>query len=270
VRTVSVGGYWVIRSYTAGAVGEKTKFWVQGARPGRSSRREKTELRKQEQNEYSAVKRLARILNANFGPGDLLLGLDYSEDAVARLREYAESQGADMERAEEAERAEYLRRAAERELRLVLRRVKRELEKTGVELRYVAVTSDMDGDTGEAVRLHHHLIVPAQARAAFLKRWGLGGVSWSPLSAQPDYLPVAEYLLRQVRRAPDGKKYISSRNLIRPLPRDRVALTDAELRVPRGGKLLQRSEYRPGKPQYIRYVLPETRRKGPPGWDETA
>lgn len=33
-----------------------------------------------------------------------------------------------------------------------LQRLKRALGKEGVELRYIAVTSDMDGDTGEAVR----------------------------------------------------------------------------------------------------------------------
>ena len=40
-------GYWVVRTYQAGAVGEKTKFWVPGARTSKSSRREKQEIRKQ-------------------------------------------------------------------------------------------------------------------------------------------------------------------------------------------------------------------------------
>ena len=42
-----------------------------------------------------------------------------------------------------------------------------------------------------------------------------------------------------------------------PKPVDRIAMGGAELAVPRGGQLLQRNEYRPGMPQYIRYVLPE-------------
>ena len=258
-------GYWVVRTYEAGSVGEKTKFWVQGARPGKSSRREKSEIRKQEQNEYSATKQMARLINANFGPGDLLLGLDYSEDGMGRLLAWIESQGWDMEKADETERMEYMRQAAEREMRLALRRVKRELGKQGAALRYIAITSDMDGDTGEAVRIHHHLIVPAETREAFVAKWKeLGGVNWSPMSQQEDYTPIAEYFMRQVRRVPDAKKYVSSRNLIRPQPKDRVVLTDAELRVPQGGKLLHRNEFKPGRPQYIRYVLPESRRK-PPG-----
>ena len=64
---------------------------------------------------------------------------------------------------------------------------------------------------------------------------------------------------------PDAKKYTSSRNLVRPQPKDRVAYSEAEVRVPKGGTLLFRNEFKPGHPQYIRYVLPEHRRPTPPG-----
>ena len=54
--------------------------------------------------------------------------------------------------------------------------------------------------------------------------------------------------------------------LVRPRPKDRVVLTDAELRVPKGGKLLFRQEYKNWsgtsyQPQYIRYIIPENKRK---------
>lgn len=265
-------GYWVVRTYESGAVGEKTKFWVQGARPSsRSKRKERSEIKKQEQNEYSAQKQMARLLNANFRQGDLLLGLDYSTAGMDRLEAYIAEHPFPIPETgdEEADHMEQLRQAADREMRLCLRRVKRGLAKAGVALKYIAITSDMDGDTGEAVRVHHHLIVNEEARDAFVKKWQeLGGVNWSPLSGQLDYTPVAEYFIRQVRRVPDAKKYVSSRNLVRPQPKDRVVLSDAEIRVPKGGKLLFRGEFKPGRPQYIRYVLPENRRNGekaPPG-----
>lgn len=255
-------GYWVVRTYEAGAVGEKTKFWIPGARPSQSKRKERAEIRKQEQNEYSAVKQLARIMNANCVPGDLLMGLDYSPAGMDRLEAYIAENPFRVEgcETEEAEHMEQLRQAAERELRLCFRRVKWELDKKGIELKYIAITSDMDGDTGETVRVHHHLIVPAEAKEAFMEKWrDLGGVSWTPLSNQADYTPIAEYFIRQVRRVPDAKKYVTSRNLVRPQPKDRAALSDAEIRVPKGGQLLFRNEFKPGRPQYIRYVLPESR-----------
>lgn len=258
-------GHWVVRTYEAGAIGEKTKFWVQGTRPSsRSKRKERAEIKKQEQNEYSAQKQLARLINANFTRGDLLLGLDYSPAGMDRLGKYIAEHPFQTDGCEdpEAEQMEQIRQAAEREMRLALRRVKRELAKEGVALRYIAITSDMDGDTGEAVRVHHHLIVPAEAKEAFVEKWkDLGSVNWSPMSAQADYTPIAEYFIRQVRRVPDAKKYISSRNLVRPQPKDRVVLSDAEVRVPKGGQLLHRNEFKPGRPQYIRYVLPEDRWK---------
>lgn len=259
-------GYWVIRTYQAGPmVGEKTKYWVPGARPSRSERKVKAEIKKQEQNEYSAQKRLARVINANFTPGDRLLGLDYSEKGMERLLAWIGEQekyrGLDMD--SEAERMNAIYEAAEHELELALRRVKRAMAKDGLELRCVAITSDMDGDTGEAVRIHHHLVVNRESKQAFIDKWqelGLGGVDWEDLKEQDDYTPIAEYFIRQVRRIPDARKYKSSRNLIRPVPKDRVAITDAEVRPPKGAKLLHRSEFKPGRPQYIRYVLPGAKR----------
>lgn len=251
-------GYWVVRTYAAGTVGDKTKFWVQGARPSsRNRRKEKSEIKKQEQNEYSAVKASARVLNLNFREGDFLLGLDYSEEGMKKL------EGGLPEGLGEEERQDRLRGAAAHELQLCLRRVQRIMDKEGVELKYhLGITSDMDGESGELVRVHHHIIVNREAREYFVKKWPLGGVDWSPLSSQPDYTPIAEYLLKQVRRIKDAKKYTSSRNLIRPQPKDRVVAGGAELRVPKGAMLLVRSEFRPGRPQYIRYILPEEQAKG--------
>ena len=78
-----------------------------------------------------------------------------------------------------------MRAAADHELQLVIRRVKRELDKAGVSLRYVAVTSDMDGDTGETVRVHHHLVVDRAARDAFRQRSGPAWAAWTGSPSPP-------------------------------------------------------------------------------------
>ncbi len=252
-------GYWVVRTYEAGPVGEKTKFFVQGTRPtGKLRKKDRDAARKQEQNEYAAQKALARILNANFREGDLM-GLDYSAAGMAKL----ERRCGELPE-EETARMDAVREAAETELRNALRRVKNLLKKKGIELKAVYITSDMDGQTGEAVRIHHHLVVNREAREAFVEAWekkGLGGVSWTPLNEeQEDRTAIAEYFIRQVRRVPDAKKYHSTRNLIRPQPKDRIALSEAELRVPTGGSLLFRQEFRRGMPQYIRNILPQKKR----------
>ncbi|MBR3293606.1 MAG: hypothetical protein IKI69_04175 [Oscillospiraceae bacterium] len=263
-------GYWVVRTYESGIIGEKTKFWIPGAHQ-KSKRREKTEIRKQLVNEQSAVKALARLLNANFGEGDLLLGLDYSSEGIAKLKAIARAADAHFDELTEGEQRDRLFFVAKRQMELCLRRVDRKGKASGHELRYIGATSDMDGDTQEAVQVHHHMIVPADTAEIFLKKWKLGGVSWSPISKQADLTPIAEYLLKQVRRFENRNKYCTSRNLVRPRPKDRAVRSDAELRVPAGGLLLYRQEYKTNtneegerwiRPQYIRYIIPERKRKG--------
>lgn len=247
-------GYWVIRTYKAGDVGEKIKFWIPNARPSKSSRKIKSDLKKIKQNEASAVKRLARVINANFGHGDILLGLDYSPEGYEKVCLRA---NVPAESHQEPESLEAIYMAADQELTNALRRVKRELEKTGVELRYVAITSDLNGKTGECVRVHHHLIINAEALSAFIAKWNLGSVQYSTMRRQKDYTDIAVYLIKQVRYLPDAKKYKSSRNLVRVVPVDRIAKNGSQLRAPKGSVLLHAGEYRPGYPQYIRYILPE-------------
>ena len=85
----------------------------------------------------------------------------------------------------------------------------------------------------------------------------MGSVDWTPMyENQTDRTPIAEYWIRQIRHFPNAKKYRHTQNVVVPKPKDRVALSDAELRVPKGCKLLYRQEYRRGAPQYIRYALP--------------
>lgn len=271
-------GYFCIRTYEAGMIGEKTKFFVPGKRAenGKLSRRQKNAIRKAEQNEYSAVKALARILNANFVAGDLFLGLDYSDAGLEKVLDWGRVHGLAVDAEDPVIAQDALREAAAHELDNALRRVRRKLEKQGMELKAVYITSDMDGDTGEIVRVHHHLVVSGDVKEAFLAAWekyGLGGVSWSRLwEDQIDRTPIAEYLIRQVRRIPDAKKYRSTRNLVRPVPKTRVVYTDNELLVPRGGKLIFRQEQKADckvssadlnrQAQYIRYILPPKGKAG--------
>ena len=262
-------GYWVIRTYEAGSIGEKIKFFIPGDRPtGKLRRKDKSAVRKAEQNAYSAVKTMARLLNENFKPKDLLMGLDYSEEGLEKVKQLGRKKGLPIDSEDEQEAMDALWEAAAQSLNNALRRVKRRLEQDQ-ELKAVYITSDMDGQTGETVRVHHHLVVNAGMEQAFLAAWeqcGFGGVSWTPLSEiNEDRTAIAEYFIRQVRRIPDAKKYHSTRNLKRPQPKDRVALSDAEVRVPAGAELLFRQEFKPGRPQYIRYRKAQRGGSAPPG-----
>lgn len=252
-------GYWAIRTYNAGGVVEKTKYFVQGSRPPRNvSRRTKSELRKQEQNEASAIKTLARLINANFRPGDIFVSLTYSVEGYSKiLKDFPEGQSLDAAKEEIYNRANH-------QMQLFFRRVKRAAEKADVDFKYIGVTSDFDPKHGREVRIHHHIIMPSDVAGIVKEKWPLGNAHIISLKVQEDYLPIAEYMLKQVRHVPDKKKYTPSRNLMRPEPKDRIALNESELRIPKGAKLIYRAEHRAGRPQYIRYFFPEQRFKAIP------
>lgn len=240
-------GYWYIRTYKAGQVAEKIKYWVSASTPSAAKKKLKSDINKQRHNETATIRNVARLINANFGSGDIFLGLDYSDEG---FRKISDSQG-------ENANAEQIYFAAEHLMKLCIRRVLREAQKRGVEVKYIATTSDMAGKTKEPVRVHHHLIINKEALFLFQEKWTLGGVSFEPLSRQKDYTPIAEYIIKQVRKIDNAKKFVSSQNLLRPVPVDRRAKSGAELRTPARCLLLSRSEFKPERPQYIRFLLPD-------------
>lgn len=261
-------GYWVIRTYKSGLVGEKIKFFVPGRRPEKIRREDKREASRMEKKTTGTViRQLARLLNANCKEGFVLIGLDYSEAGMEKILKAARKKGIPVDSQDAEEKMNAIWEAADCELVNAIRRVKRILKKQGEEFICPCyITSDMDGETGETVRVHHHLVANLDTLPAFIAAWqeqGLGSVDYSKLwGSQKDRTPMAEYLIRQVRRIPDAKKYRSTRNIIRPAPRDVIARNASELRCPRGSELLFRAEFRSGmEQQYIRYTLPEAPKK---------
>ena len=246
----------MIREYESGEVIERSVFPVGNATKTRKPKEKgSTPPRKQDQNARAAEKCLARNINCNFNQGDLWITLSYSESRLERLVDRIIQGSPDFT-------PETIRREAIRERDLFLRRVKREMQKQNIEFKYIASTSDMDGDTGEQVRIHHHIIVQKSAYDAVLKHWSREEAYIRPLRDQKDYTPIAIYIIKQVRRQPDQKKYTSSRNLAKPKIREKIILIRQELKAPRGAVVMHRGEYDyDSSTQYIRYVKPPEKMK---------
>ena len=267
----------------ANGVVERTRFLVgDNARPRSSRKKGNTSFRKQEANFNAALRRVARLLNCNFDhENGILVTLDYDPAGLEKLcaqaglteseklwalgmqkaeigewkaaKKCAKRVDAHIDPYENTEEAcERLRAAAEKQMNLWLRRVKRQQA-----VKYIAVTSDIDGDTGEVVRIHHHLVLAAEGISwdMLQKQWKLGSVDIRRLRGQQDYTPIAVYLMRQVRRQPDAKKYSVSRGMLMPEITEREVLGNPEIKAPAGAKIMERSEYNPETVvQYIRYV----------------
>ena len=169
---------------------------------------------------------------------------------------------------EDGETWNRLREAAEKQMSLWMRRVKR---KFGGKIKALMITSDVDHETGELVRVHHHIVFAAEGISWDLlrKEWKHGSVDIKQLRAKPDYTPIATYLMRQVRRQPDKKKYRVTQGMELPKIEERVVLSNSEIRAPAGANVLERSEFSAESiGQYIRYVPKkrEYRRKRTSEW----
>ena len=236
---------------------EVTQFVVGDKQSGgRKWHRAKSAEDKRDENARQAVRMAARILNCNYCPEDLMLTLTYSDEEHERL-----FSGMDPDEVVEK---------AKKVLSCVLEKAKRELrgkriaaapaehrnDNVRLDTRTFAVTADMDGETGEVVRVHHHVVVTAAAADQIADRWEHGIVHTENLYRQDDYTPLAAYLLGQVRHREGKKKYSCSRNMIKPKVEEQVLaeVPDNEIRVQPGARVLDRTPYREGTlSQYVRY-----------------
>lgn len=273
----------------ANGVVERTRFFVGDNTVIFRGRKRVGKERKQEQNLQSCIRKVARILNCNYNHDNgLLLTLDLHEGGLEKLlgklgeeqravlsslrnpvgeigtwqavgkrklkrrdtgTEAKEEQGKATEEAMNA-----LREAMDHELTLWLRRIKRKHEG---KIKALMVVSDMDHETGELVRCHCHAVLAAEGISWDLLRqeWKLGSVDIRQLRKQPDYTPIAVYLMKQVRRQPEKKKYRVTQGMEMPVVEERIITGHSEIRVPPGAYVLERSEFHTDSVgQYIRYI----------------
>ena len=250
---------WLTRKYICkNGIVEKTKFPAR-VPAGTTKRERKKEIARASRASDNAERELARWLNNNFSAvEDMHLLLTYSEQGYERLQARAAQLMAAGIRSE----ADALFMAAQKELENFVRRVRYDVG--AVELRYIGITSDMDGDTGKPVRLHHHVIINRAALKACMAKWArMGFVMEEELyHVNGDFTALAQYLIRQVRYIPNAKRYTLSRNLTPPTvsaPVEVVRYAESEMRVPRGCTLLYRAPYTRGASQYVRYFDPDSK-----------
>lgn len=146
-------------------------------------------------NNKRSVRYLEALTHANFGKGDLLLGLSYAE-------EYAPEDEAEAKK----EFGNFIRR-------LNYRRKKKNLPPA----RWIAVT-----EISKKGRIHHHVIMDARLdRDEVEEIWGRGYANTKRLKPDPreGLLPVIGYIAKTFKEdgRPKGRrKWDCSKNLIRP------------------------------------------------------
>ena len=225
---------------------EVTRF---PSKPGDSTavgRKSKRPDNKDEKRRKDAARALRRILNLNFRAGlDSFLTLDYAPETFDTFPSDPEEQY-DVANSYAVN---------------YLRRCRRECNIQGITIKYVLITSCMDGKTGEIVRVHHHLVVNAEAAPVCTEQWKVGGSLPRTLygTLGGDLSPLAEYLIAQTPTFLGGKKrYHPSRNLLLPEPYDQHEVEpDGTIAIPPGYNIIWQSNSPPGHPQVVRCMAAE-------------
>ena len=208
-------------------------------------------------NEKSSVQRLARGIACNFKAGDAFLTLKYDAAHYPGSRSPAEnvpgSEGFDK---------------AAGDLTRFLRKLRAAYRKqTGNVLPSYWETANWSPRRDAPARLHHHLILPADAAELARKLWpafgGEGTVIVRDLDSDPDRTRLAEYMVANVHGTRPGEKaWSGARGMAKPILTEPVEIDSVdELRPPKEAVIKEVREITDedglvvGK--YIRYVLPE-------------
>ncbi len=168
----------------------------------RAANRKPTREEQRAINNRQAEKKLRRILNANFSPGDYHLVLSYrkEKDSLPRAPEEMKE-----------------------DIRKFLRSIRKEYKACGMELKYIHVP-----ETGPKGARHHHLVLNRIDTEVFRRYWTLGFIHVNPLDDTYNYRQLAAYLIKYSCRTIgteeqlNGKRWNASRNLIHPEPVKKV------------------------------------------------
>ena len=153
-------------------------------------------------NDELAVRRLTRLINANFEPDDLWVTLTYERETRPESKQ-----------------------AAKRQLSAFLVKLRRLYGEHGVELKYVKRTA-----LGERGALHHHIVIPQGVPTRHITRLWREHIGASDRAHPPFYVPLypdsefsslAGYIVKQTTDDIDDdkyeKKWVGSRNLKKPV-----------------------------------------------------
>lgn len=161
-------------------------------------------------NDRNATKKLTRLMNANFVPGDWHVIMTYA---------YVPDQ-----------------KEAKREISNFKKRLAREFKKAGKECKWIEVTEY------ENHRIHHHMVVSYIDPEVIEKQWKRGHIHFTALDRTRNYRKLAEYFVKETSktmRQPGNetkKRWSASRNLTRPIIKREIIMPSTLYEKPRALK----------------------------------
>lgn len=186
--------------YRAGATIDIVKCYTSRVRKGDGvGWKKKTPEEIQEANRRQAEKKLNRLINANFRPGDLHVILTYTKENRPDQKE------------------------AQKRLKWFLDTMRKRYRKIGKEFRYIAATEY------KSKSIHHHVILNSvndgkETSADYIRKtWkGQGHPKFVQLYDDAEYEQLSNYIIKETDRtfrdldSPVKQRYSRSRNLVQP------------------------------------------------------
>lgn len=260
----------MIRETIAGNVIERSKFKLRTDKKRASRKKGNTSPRKQDRNGRQALRQLQRTINANFNRGDFFLTFKYDSAGMENVHSDPKE--------------------AEHQVKLCIQRLARAYKKLGLIFKWIEQTSFIDGDTGEVVRIHHHVLVSGSgftyqgngnwtiAGKPLNDYWGFGTVDWQPIHNEVDHGGIAVYMYRQAHTEFNQKRWTCSRNMTKPIiheyllssdtAKKRMLKPDGRIKIPKRAEDVECNPYDEMLgTDYVRYTLPQAEKKREKGED---
>ena len=190
-------------------------YWLQPEGGKRSPRVNPTTEQQQKINDRHLVKRLTRLLNANFDENCWYITFDYKKE-------------------QRPESVEVLHKQEQK----LLRDLRKIYKKENAVFKYV-----WTAEVGKRGGAHIHMVVSSVDIRLLKNIWPYGWTTIKPMDSSGQYRRLAEYFIKYFQKTRDTdeqiqkKSYNPSKNLIRPVPKKkpmRGKKFSYEIKVPRG------------------------------------
>ena len=208
----NIGNKFIRETCVAGAAIDVTlKYSIASGQSKRQARRNPSRAAVIKNNDRIAEKKLTRLMNANFFPGDLHCVFTYSGTEPSQ-------------------------KDAKKEIRNFKRRMERAYAKAGRDFKWIEVTEYSHA------RIHHHMLMSYIEPSVIEKQWKRGHVHFTALDRTRNYKKLAEYFIKETSktmRTPGNEtkqRWSASRNLTRPIIKREIIEPKAMFEKPKALK----------------------------------
>jgi len=187
------------------------------------------------------IRDLTRLLNCNFTERDYLVTLTYSRHGYAKLR---------ADKPPKVPATTYVYKQAKKELSKLLELCRYRCATEGVAFQCIYVTANMNPDTKNRARIHHHLVVSHDAMEILKSLWKHGHVLVEHVYDEVDHDFLARYLMNQVPYEKGRNNFGRTLNLKKPIVTERVPWNPNKvLEPPENATVIKQGR------NYLRYTL---------------